>query len=371
MRLPNPPHVEDHIARCRVILSVVAILAVYVDPTAPYIASWFRLATGRFTIDPYVFVVMGLHLVYSVFVYFAAVRSWFDPNRLAMGTVCADVALGGAIALMTEGATSPFSAFFTFAVVVAGFRSGLRQAMLVTGASVIVYLGTILVAAPGRMNIFLMRPAYLAIVGYLVGYLGQHRIEMQRALQHMEAAQQRHRIARDLHDGFVQALAGINLRLEGCRRLLGRKETGRALSVLTDLQTSVNREYDDLRSYMSMLAGIHESPSTVGLPPGTNFSLDIRVNGSIDFVDHVLQIAREGLSNVRRHAGASTARIQVAVEHSQVRIDIEDDGVGLKSHMAPWSIASRVNEIGGHIRLGGGQLRGCCLSIQLPLCGRA
>lgn len=369
MRLPNPPHVEDHIARCRVILSVVALVAVYVDPTTPFVASWFRMSSGRFTMDPYVFVVMGLHLVYSVYVYFAAVRSWFDPNRLAMWTVCADVALGGAIALMTEGATSPFSAFFTFAVVVSGFRSGLRQAMLVTAASVLVYLAMILIAAPGRMNIFLMRPAYLAIVGYLVGYLGQHRIELQRAVQHMEAAQQRHRIARDLHDGFVQALAGINLRLEGCRRLFARNESDRAMEVLTDLQKSVNREYDDLRSYMSMLAGVHASPAVVGLPRATHFTLDIRVDGSIDFVDHVLQIAREGLTNVRRHATATSAHIDVSVEDSRVRIVIADDGVGLKSRIAPWSIASRVNEIGGTLQLGDGAGPGCRLQILLPQCG--
>jgi len=369
MRLPNPPHVEDHIARCRVILSVVALIAVYVDPTTPYVAPWFGISKGRFTMDPYVFVVMGVHLAYSIFVYRAAVQSWFEPNRLALWTVCADVALGGAIALMTEGATSPFSAYFTFAVVVSGFRAGLRQAMLVTAASVLVYLCIILFAAPGRMNVFIMRPAYLAIVGYLVGYLGQHRIELQKAVQHMEAAQQRHRIARDLHDGFVQALAGINLKLEGCRRLLGRGETDRAMTVLTDLQTSVNREYDELRSYMSMLAGVHASPAAVGLPRATHFTLDVRVDGSIDFVDHVLQIAREGLSNVRRHSSAASAHIDVSVENSRVRIVIEDDGVGLKSRIAPWSIASRVSEIGGQLQLGDGQRPGCRLQILLPQCG--
>jgi signal transduction histidine kinase len=328
-----------------------------------------RISSGRFTNDPYVFVVMGIHLSYSIFVYLAATRGWFDPVRLASWTVWADVVLGGAIALMTEGATSPFSAFFAFAVVVAGFRSGLRQAMLVTAASVSVYVGMILISAPGRMNIYIMRPAYLAIVGYLVGSLGQHRIELQRALQHLEATQQRHRIARDLHDGFVQALAGINLRLEGCRRLLVRNDPAHAMTVLTDLQTSVSREYDDLRAYMSTLAGVPPSPASVGAPPTTSFSLDIRVRGSIDLVDHILQIAREGLSNVRRHAAAASAQIQVSVEDSQVRILIEDDGVGLKNQAAPWSIASRVEEVGGELQLADAQQRGSRMLILLPQFG--
>jgi len=369
MSKPNSPQIEDRIARCRLILSVVALTAVFIDPTTPYASSWMPIASGRFTIDPYVFVVMGTHLVYSVLVYFAASREWFPLDRLATWTVCADVVLGGAIALMTEGATSPFSAFFAFAVVVSGFRSGLRQAMLVTAASVSVYLGMILISAPGRMNIYIMRPAYLAIVGYLVGYLGQHRIELQQALQSLEAAQQRHRIARDLHDGFAQALAGINLRIEGCRRLLRRNDAAVALTELTDLQTSVNREYDELRSYMSTLAGVPASPAVGAAavaPPSTQFSLDVRVEGSIDLVDHILQIAREGLSNVRRHAAAASARIHISVEGSQVRIAIEDDGVGLKNQAAPWSIASRVNEIGGRIELSDSHIPGAHMLILLP-----
>jgi signal transduction histidine kinase len=370
MRSKTNTPLEVHIARCRVILSVVALAAVYVDPTAPYVASWMKVSSGRFTIDPYVFVVMGVHLLYSLAVYSAAVRGSVTVERLTSWTVVADVVIGGAIALVTEGATSPFSAFFMFAVVVAGFRSGLRQAMIVTAASVSVYLGMILISAPGRMNVYIMRPAYLAIVGYLVGYLGQHRLKMQRALQSLEAAEQRHRIARDLHDGFVQALAGINLRLEGCRRLLERRDDARAMTVLTDLQSSVSREYDDLREYMVNLAGVHSSPAATGAPRSTQFSLDIRVDGPIDLMDHVLQIAREGLSNVRRHAEAASAAIRVSVEDSKIRIVIEDDGVGLKSQTAPWSIASRVDEVGGDLQLADSK-RGSRMQILLPHLGGA
>jgi len=365
MSLTKPPQIEDHIARCRVILSVVALFAVFVDPTIPYVSSWMPISKGRFTIAPLVLVVMGTHLAYSLFVYTASIRRWFSPSSLATWTVVADVLLGGAIALMTEGATSPFSAFFAFAVVVSGFRSGLRQAMMVTAASVSLYLGMILISAPGRMNVYIMRPAYLAIVGYLVGYLGQHRIALQQAYQQIEAAEQRHRIARDLHDGFAQALAGITLRIEGCRRLLRRNDAADALSELTDLQSSVNREYDELRAYMSTLAGIPPSPATAGAPPATRFSLNVRVEGSLDLVDHILQIAREGLSNVRRHANAGTARIDMTTEGAHVRISIEDDGVGLKSQTAPWSIASRVNEIGGSIELTDPP-RGSHMLILLP-----
>src|SRR3569832_2526114 len=185
----------------------------------------------------------------------------------------------------------------------------MRRAMQVTIASVAMYLALIVVSSEDSLNFYIMRPVYLAIVGYLVGYLGQQRIELQAEIHELEAAEQRHRIARDLHDGFAQALAGFNLRIEGCRRRLQAGATDSVMRELTELQSSVKGEYDDLRVYMQALAGVAPSAAPL-VTRGTKFSLHIDVDGTIDLVDHVLQIAREGLSNVRRHADAASAHIR-------------------------------------------------------------
>jgi signal transduction histidine kinase len=366
MSLESPPQIEDRIARCRLILSSVALVAVFIDPTQPFVSARLSLAAGRFMLDPYVLGVMGLHLAYSVVVYFAAIRHWFEPRDLARWTQWFDVGIGAGIALLTEGATSPFYAFFAFAVVVAGFRAGLRQAIVVTTANVVLYICMIAISAPDSINLYIMRPAYLAIVGYLVGYLGQQRIDLEQEIQQLEASAQRHRIARDLHDGFAQALAGINLRIEACRRLLRRNDSDDAMTELTELQESVNREYDELRAYMMGLAGIPPSAVPSNGSTATRFALNIRIDGSIDLVDHVLQIVREGLINVRRHAEAGAAQIHIASDGPHLRISIDDDGVGLQTRAAPWSIVSRVKELGGRIEVAGDQRPGAHLQIVLP-----
>jgi signal transduction histidine kinase len=401
MDVQNPPQIESRIARCRLILSVVALGAVFADPTTPFLSAWYPLTSGRFIIDPNVLLVMGFHLVFSITVYAAATRQWVPQRYLTTPTMWLDVLLGGAIAIMTEGATSPFYAFFAFAVIVAGFRSGLHEAVRVTVASVGIYLAMIVFSTSGSWNLYIMRPAYLAIVGYLVGYLGQQRLELQQEIQQLEAAEQRHRIARDLHDGFAQALAGINLRIEGCLRSLKRDEpqpdgalaignaatrgganiaspaavnvaapaslnVQEAVTELTELQESVDREYDELRAYMKELAGIRPSGAGAPVQPGTHIDLGIRIEGSVEFADHVLQIAREGLSNIRRHAAAATARIQITIENAEVRITIEDDGVGLTERSAPWSIASRVKELGGRIEVADDARPGSHMLILLP-----
>ncbi len=365
MTQQNPPQIEHHIARCRLILSVVAMGAVFLDPTQPFVSGWLPMSTGRFTIDPYVFSVMVLHLLYSLAVYFAVARRWIAIGTIATGTLYSDVLLGAAIAFLTEGATSPFYAFFAFAVVAAGFRSGMRQAMNVTAASVLLYLGLIVISSPGNLNLYIMRPAYLAIVGYLVGYLGQQRIELQQEVRLLEATEQRHRIARDLHDGFAQAMAGINLKIESCLRLLRRGAGGDAQEELSDLQASVRREYDELRDYMQSLAGVRPSPAAAGLANHADVSLNIEVRGSLDLVDHVLQIAREGLNNVRRHSKAQSAHVRILQEDGFVRIAIDDDGIGQIHRNAPWSIASRVRELGGRVQVSTDA--GCGLHLQILL----
>jgi signal transduction histidine kinase len=368
MRATLLPSVETGIARCRIVLSVVALAAIFIDPTEPLLSHWIPLTSGHFAIDPYVLILMGTHLAYSVAVYVAMSRAWLSPAAAAAQTLWLDVAFGAAIALVTEGVTSPFYPFFAFAVMSAGLRSGFRQAVIVTAVSVALYLCLIGVSASGNVNVYIMRPAYLAITGYLVGYLGQERLELQRELRQMEAAEQRHRIARDLHDGFVQALAGINLRIEGCRRSLTKHDTDDALLELTELQASVNREYDDLRAYMRALAGIPPTRATAGGRTATTLQLTAQVSGSLELVDHVLQILRESISNIRRHAGAASASVDISTDNARLRIRIADDGVGFSGDAVPWSIVSRVKELGGEIRVAANQPRGADVSILLPQC---
>jgi signal transduction histidine kinase len=364
---PDLEHMEYTIARCRLVLSIAALVVVYVDPEAPLLAQWIPFVSGRFVMDPRVFAVMAANVVYSVLIYVGLRRGWALPPGFLARTVWTDVLFGTAIAVMTEGVTGPSYPFFAFAVVTSGMRGGLRQALTVTAVNLGLYMCLILFSRHGSADIYIMRPVYLGITGYLVGYLWQQRLELQEQMRQLEVAAQRHRIARELHDGYAQALAGINLRLEGSRRLLRADDIGEALSELTDLQTSVQHEYDDLRHYARSLAGVDPAPEPENTDPATHLRVTAEVTGSVDLVEHILGIAREGVRNVKRHAHARSAQIAIRTEPAQVRIDIEDDGVGFAAaDVTPWSIASRVREIGGRIEIVNDRAQGAHLAITLP-----
>jgi signal transduction histidine kinase len=367
MRSAQFQHMERNIARCRLALSAVALGAVFVDPTEPTLTRWIPLTGGAFTIDPYTLAVMGMHFCYSSILLGALTYELVSPERGDGIALWLDVLFGAAIAAVTEGASSPFYAFFAFAVVEAGLFGGFRRVGAVTGVSVGLYLSLILLSAPGNTNFYIMRPVYLAIVGYLVAYMGQQRLNLEAGIRELAAASQRQQIARDLHDGRAQALAGITLRLESCQELLRRGRHTDALLDLSDLQRSVNEEYDDFRAYMRSLAGIETTPVLRGVDSSTSFSIVAQFGGSAELVDHVLHILREGVANVVRHARARSAVLRVQHSGSEVQISIDDDGVGFRDPVRrPWSIASRVEEVGGTLCVLQNGQPGAHLAIALP-----
>jgi signal transduction histidine kinase len=86
-----------------------------------------------------------------------------------------------------------------------------RAALTVTLCSALVYFLLLVAFVPGPRNEYLMRSAYLAIIGYLIGFICEQRTSFEARVRDHEAAAERHAIARALHDGYVQVMAGENL----------------------------------------------------------------------------------------------------------------------------------------------------------------
>jgi len=359
---------ERGIARCRVFLSLIAILALYVDPTEPALTHWLPLTGGLFTVNKYWATVLTAHLVYSITLY-GLVSRRTPSRRLTTIATCGDVLFALAIAVVTEGTTSPFYAFFTFAVLAAGLRAGLQAALIVTALSVLLYMLLIVSSAPGDEAYYIiMRAAYIAITGYLVGYLGQERLNQESKIRQLEVYAQREQIARSLHDGYAQALAGVNLRVETCRELLRRGQTDDAMTELTELQTGVNREHDGLREYIRSLVEIDGGRASIGShDDGTELAVHARFRTSAARVEHILLIMLEATRNIRRHAGARSAAIGVQAVPRRLLVTIDDDGVGFpEPPTLPWSIVSRAAECGGTVNLRGDSRPGAHLVVDLP-----
>jgi signal transduction histidine kinase len=350
-------HLDLNVARARIALSIVALISIYIDPTT---------AEGIFSIGRAVLVTLALHFAYGLTAYtLIQLRIW--PERVFAATTALDILFATAIAFFTEGPTSPSYVFFTFAIIAVGCRTGLRATLWVTLASVALYLLLIALSPQGVKSLYMMRPAYLAITGCVIGFLGQQRAIFEARVRELETLAEREEIARALHDGYVQVLAGLNLRFEGLRELVMRGRTDQVLEEMRELQIGITREYDEVRAYIHSLVNLERKIAETEAASGneTRFHLEADFAASGMLTEHILLIMLEGARNARRHAQASAVSLKTTQDGALIRITIDDDGVGYTHAEPPWAIASRVLELGGKVRLVRENREGAHMEIEM------
>jgi signal transduction histidine kinase len=346
---------DTRVAQARVVLSLLALLSLYVDPSVG----------GLFHLDVWLLASLLCHLLYSSLAYLAlAYQIGTDPVRkLSIGL---DLIFATAIAFLTEGRTSPSFIFFVFAIVAVGFRTGFRDTLLITLSCVISY-ALVVELSDGLLSVYPMRAVYLAIAGYLIGFFGQQRAHFEGRLRELETEAEREAIARSLHDGYLQALAGISLRLESCRDMLLSHEPAAALSEIKEIQLGVTREYDEVREYVHSLASTERSSTETGPSSvNTRFQVAAAFAAPGEVVEHIMQILLEGIRNTRHHGRARVGSINVQQIGDLISMRIDDDGIGFAAPMTrPWTIASRVAEFGGRLIVNS-ESAGAHLEILLP-----
>ena len=206
----------------------------------------------------------------------------------------------------------------------------------------------------------------------------------------LAAAEERGRIARDLHDGFVQSLAAMDVRIQVCRRLFKRDRPQELRSELENLQSTVKQGYREAREYLEQLRtehpeGLDVDDAIQGLVKELRSRSDLEIAYTCSAAGipsqhgagfDVLQIVKEGLTNIFRHAEASRASVDVAKNGEAFHISISDNGRGfatpvnedgeIPSSAAPWSIRERVESLGGFLSIKSGIGRGSEIHITLP-----
>jgi two-component system sensor histidine kinase DegS len=158
----------------------------------------------------------------------------------------------------------------------------------------------------------------------------------------MEAQEkERQRISLQMHDGPAQMLSNLVLRAEICERLLGR-DLEQARNELGVLKKSINATLQDTRRFIFDLRPM--ILDDLGLIPtlrryaqdfGDKFGLNVAITAqNIDnrlprqYEVALFRFIQEALANVATHANAATARVTLELSDDQLRVVIEDDGMG-------------------------------------------
>ena len=216
-----------------------------------------------------------------------------------------------------------------------------------------------------------------------------HAAQLTIALQHSRRdlvttrEEERRRLRRDLHDGLGPQLASQTLGLDAALKLIDNdpqaaKELLRALRSQNQSGVQdVRRLVYDLRppalDDLGLVGALHES---VRHYKQQGLNVTFEVPGEFPELPAAVEVAayriiQEALTNVVRHAQATSCRVLLAPNSSRLDIEVTDNGCGLPSNYKPGigllSMQERTAELNGRFHIESQPPNGTQISVQLPL----
>ncbi|HTP11817.1 MAG TPA: sensor histidine kinase [Anaerolineae bacterium] len=205
-------------------------------------------------------------------------------------------------------------------------------------------------------------------------------------VEDLTLANERQRMARELHDTLAQGLAGLVLQLEAIDSHLSRGNTAKAQAITQQAMgrarltlADARRAIDDLRSgdlaEIDLETAVREEADRFTATSGIPCELSIMLPPALS--DDVRECARrvvsEALTNIARYAQAQhTTIILNSIDHA-LNINVCDDGVGFDpaqigaGHYGLIGLRERIRLIGGTLNVESTPGQGTTLNVCLPL----
>ena len=237
-------------------------------------------------------------------------------------------------------------------------------------------------------------------MGEFVARLATSRLDglyLLTRLQEARALEERVRVARDLHDSFLQSQAGAALQLLAARRLLERDPSA-GKQRLDDVQHQLEHGELEMRAFIRDLRptrrvtpeiapiGLRErlQQQARRIEQQWNLSVSLAIDEAVDQMSgrvtaDVYRLVYEGLVNAARHAEASTIRVHLSIAGGRVHLSIADNGKGFpftgtydlawleQMDEGPVTLRERVAALQGNLTLTSSRQTGTELLITVPL----
>jgi signal transduction histidine kinase len=208
-----------------------------------------------------------------------------------------------------------------------------------------------------------------------------HRIERELAV-----AEERLRLARDLHDSVTQQLYSVMLFAEAAADQIAAGEPQTAAGNLRDLRDTAQQALREMRMLVfdlhppelaeqGLARALQTRLDAVEARAGLRAELTVDGTGELapEVERQVYEIAQEALNNVLRHARAQSVGVQLRFEDNGAEVTIRDDGAGFRSNepgkgggLGIPGMKERAARIGGTLRIESEPGRGTTVSVRVP-----
>ncbi|MBI4164150.1 MAG: hypothetical protein HY508_00270 [Acidobacteria bacterium] len=218
-----------------------------------------------------------------------------------------------------------------------------------------------------------------------------YTIFLMRRLRTRAGAVERARVARELHDGVIQALIGLEMKVDVLRRQTA-PTSEKVAEELKRVQNLLHQEVLNLRELMQQMRPVDVAPkrfldylATTVDKFGRDVGISARFASPFDEViisprvcTEVARIVQEALVNIRKHSHARNVLVRLETEKDDWLLIIDDDGRGFDftgrlgmgelevRRQGPLVIRERVRNIGGNLVVESGPGKGARLEITFP-----
>ncbi|WP_188194246.1 sensor histidine kinase [Nonomuraea sp. SYSU D8015] len=249
-------------------------------------------------------------------------------------------------------------------------------------------VGRLLVGPPGprrfpaahNERVLTTLTPYAADVAHAVRMAADLQRSRERILTTRE--EERRRLRRDLHDGLGQTLSAMAMTINMARLTL-KNSPDSADELLKELHGGMSAVTNDIRELVYGLRppalddlGLARAVRELAGQSSPDTEVEVQMEGSLQNLPAAVEVAvyrivQEALTNIRKHAAASLARIVLQRERSVLRVLISDDGKGIpesyRAGVGLGSMRERAAELGGICVIGGEPGAGTRVEVMFPL----
>jgi signal transduction histidine kinase len=196
-------------------------------------------------------------------------------------------------------------------------------------------------------------------------------------------ANERDRIARDLHDLVIQRVFGAGMRLTSMVPAMPAATGDRLRDVVEELDNviaDIRTTIFDLTAQETAGTGLrtdvlrltNDAAERLGFRPQVRFTGAVDTIANREIADQFLAVLRESLSNIIRHAAATVVEVTVAADDKDLVLLVADNGAGLDPDAPPTSgfglrnMEARAASLGGSCHIGPNQPRGTVVEWRAP-----
>lgn len=351
---------------------------------------------SRYLNDTQLIIVLVTLGLYSILRVFSPLR-WRERGIMTYLILFGDFLLSGLLVLFTGGLNSIFLLYSLVPIMTAAlFFEEAVALSLAASASLLLSISHIALSQvtvrfgwimQGYTLTLLIIYTLFSFVCAMVPY--RINLNIRRRIQREAIIEERRRIAREIHDGVAQSLSYLNLKTKVLSDSIAAQKTVQALNELSEIRKVVQESYGDIRESIDQLSteiknvmlisALGNYTREFGTNNGIRVQLDV-IRGFPQLAPtaelQLLRIAQELLTNVRKHAHATTVSIKLGSSSQAVEMLVKDDGQGFMLNAPGESppgyhglniIKERAEGLGGMINIASIPGQGTEARVILPL----